>query len=252
MNRLERLYAINEEIRRRAPRPVSAARLAREFDVSRRTIERDLASLRSAGVALYAERGRAGGQRSIDRSGEVVLTLSTSEVTALMVSLAAGGPDLPFSEAGATASKRLLDGLPASTRIAVDSLRARIRTTAPPSTSTPSTSTDAPTNMAAPVSHRQVVGVRVKRTVEDAVRRQVIINMDYVDRAGNETSRSVEAHGFYHGGDGWYLIGWCLLRDGGRIFRLDRIRSARLTKRENPPRDLDETLGWVPNETATP
>ena len=39
--RLERLYALAEEIRRHAPVPVSAAALAEHFSVSRRTIERD-------------------------------------------------------------------------------------------------------------------------------------------------------------------------------------------------------------------
>src|SRR5689334_20604208 len=40
MNRLERLYAVAEAIRRRAPAPVSAAALAEEFGVTRRTMER--------------------------------------------------------------------------------------------------------------------------------------------------------------------------------------------------------------------
>ena len=50
MNRLERLHALTEHLRRVAPRPVSAASLADRFGVSRRTIERDLAALRNAGV----------------------------------------------------------------------------------------------------------------------------------------------------------------------------------------------------------
>jgi predicted DNA-binding transcriptional regulator YafY len=52
--------------------------------------------------------------------------------------------------------------------------------------------------------------------------------------------------------NGWYLVGWCHLRQAGRIFRLDRITSARLTRRPVAERDLDETLGWVPYETARP
>jgi predicted DNA-binding transcriptional regulator YafY len=59
MNRLERLYAMAEAIRRSGTQPISAAKLAVRFEVSRRTIERDLAVLRSAGVPLYADHGRA-------------------------------------------------------------------------------------------------------------------------------------------------------------------------------------------------
>lgn len=231
MTRLERLYAISEAIRRRAPRPVSAARLADEFGVSRRTIERDLAALRSAGVPLYAEHGRKGGQVSIDRPGNIVLTLSTSEVAALLVALAAAGEDMPFNEAGSTATKRLLDGLPDNTRVGVEDLRSRIRT---------------------PIDHIHRTSNRIRRTVEEAVRRSVVVNLRYIDAHGNRTTRSVEAVGFYNGNDGWHLIGWCQLRNAGRIFRLDRIQTAHLTKRRSPPRDVDETLGWVPHDLATP
>lgn len=241
MNRLERLYAITEEIRRRAPNPVSASALAEEFGVTRRTVERDLASLRSAGVPLFGEHGRSGGQRTLSAgrdggvasSRTVVLALSTAEVTALIMALATAGPDMPFNENGVTAAKRLLDGLPDATRISVETLRSKIRTGAPEEPTTGSRAR-----------------ARARRTVEEAVRRQVVVNIDYADRSGRTTRRSVDAVGFHLGSGGWYLIGWCHLRQAGRVFRLDRIGSARLTRKAIPQRDVDETLGWVPQETA--
>ncbi len=63
-----------EPVRRAAPQPVSSGRqLAERLGVTRRTIERDLSALRRAGVPLYAEHGRTGGQVSLDRSGSAVL-----------------------------------------------------------------------------------------------------------------------------------------------------------------------------------
>jgi predicted DNA-binding transcriptional regulator YafY len=231
MNRLERLYAISERLRRAGGRPVSAARLADELEVSRRTVERDLDTLRRAGVPLYAQHGRAGGQHTLDRAGSVVLSLSTSEVVALLVALRSAGADMPFADAGRTATERLLAGLATGSRMEVEALRARIRT---------------------PESDRAPAPARVRRTVEEAVRRSVVVNIDYVDQHGAATSRAVEPVGLYSGGDGWYLIGWCRMRDAGRIFRFDRIRSARLTRQTCPPRDVDETLGWVPHQVAAP
>jgi predicted DNA-binding transcriptional regulator YafY len=231
MTRLERLYAIAERLRRSGSRPLSAARLAREFEVSRRTIERDLAALRGAGVPLYADRGRRGGQHTLDRTGTVVLTLSTSEVVALLVALASSSSDMPYGDAGDAATQRLLDGLNTTTRLEVAELRQRIRTA---------------------TGERHRAPARIRRTIEEAVRLSAVVNLTYVDRSGNRTSRPVEAVGHYSGGDGWYLIGWCRLRGAGRIFRLDRIRSAQLTREVVEPRDVDEVLGWVPHQLTSP
>ena len=61
MNRTDRLYAIVEELRAVAPRPRSGRWLALRFEVSTRTVERDIAALQQAGVPVYAEPGRTGG-----------------------------------------------------------------------------------------------------------------------------------------------------------------------------------------------
>jgi predicted DNA-binding transcriptional regulator YafY len=230
VNRLERLYAVTEAIRRRAPRPVSAAALADEFGVTRRTMERDLAALRAAGVPLYGLDGRTGGQQLATTGGRVVFSLSAEEATSLLLAATVAGP-MPYSGSARAAVSRILDSLPDDTRVGVDDLRERLRAT---------------------VGAGIRATPRVQRTVEEAVRRQVVVNVDYEDRDGVRTRRAVEPVGFYGGGDGWFLIGWCRLREGGRIFRLDRIRSARLTREPAPVRDVDDTLGWVPEDLVTP
>ena len=59
MNRTDRLYALVEELRAVAPRP--ARQLAGRYEVSTRTIERDILALQEAGVPIYAVAGRGGG-----------------------------------------------------------------------------------------------------------------------------------------------------------------------------------------------
>lgn len=61
MNRTDRLYALVEELRAVAPRPRSARQLAERYEVSTRTIERDILALQESGVPVYAETGRCGG-----------------------------------------------------------------------------------------------------------------------------------------------------------------------------------------------
>jgi predicted DNA-binding transcriptional regulator YafY len=221
---------VTEELRRRAPGEVSAARLAERFEVSRRTIERDLASLQEAGVPLYASMGRTGGYGLDRRTGRVAVTLSAAEVTALLLALSAA-EGMPFADSAEQAAARLLDCLPAETRVHVDQLRSRLRTVPPnPPKPTP----------------------RVRMAVEEAVRRSAVVRLAYCDRHGRTSRRDVEAVGFYGGADGWYLVGWCRLRRAGRVFRLDRIINAHVTSEIVPARDVDETLGWVPTPTVMP
>jgi predicted DNA-binding transcriptional regulator YafY len=230
MNRLERLYAIQEQLRRRSPSSVVAARLADEFGVTTRTIERDVVALRSAGVPIDGNVGRTGGYRLERTNGTAVFSLNPEEVVAfLLATQAAAG--MPFTTAATTATQRLLDALPEATRVRVEELRDRIRAARPD---------------LAPVRPA------VRRVVEAAVRDRLVVRLRYVDAAGVETSRSVEAHGFYGADDGWYLNAWCRLRSDGRIFRLDRIQQANATREHAPHRDMDEVLGWVPHEVARP
>src|ERR1043166_5072212 len=61
MNRTDRLYALVEELRARAPRFMRASELAERFEVTTRTIERDLLALQEAGVPIWAQPGPGGG-----------------------------------------------------------------------------------------------------------------------------------------------------------------------------------------------
>ncbi|WP_433450032.1 helix-turn-helix transcriptional regulator [Streptomyces sp. CA-142005] len=87
MNRTDRLYALVEELRAAAPRPRSARALARRFEVSVRTIERDLAALQQSGVPIHAEPGRSGGYVLDKERTLPPLTITPAEATALAVAL---------------------------------------------------------------------------------------------------------------------------------------------------------------------
>ncbi|MER6878459.1 HTH domain-containing protein, partial [Amycolatopsis sp. NPDC000673] len=94
MNRTDRLYALVEELRAVAPRTRTAAWLAARFEVSVRTIERDLGALRETGVPIWTETGRTGGY-GLDRERTLPpLTLTPEEAIAITVALrsAAGSP----------------------------------------------------------------------------------------------------------------------------------------------------------------
>ncbi len=200
-----------------------ARELADRFGVSRRTIERDLDTLRLAGVPLYGDRGRRGGTGLIAAGPTRPISLTPAEATALVVA-AHLSPDAPFASAGRSAIEKILGALDEGGRVATETLRGRFRLAAPPARARP----------------------RVRSTIEDAVRQQRVVRIGYTDRNGVSTRRDVDPVGLYLDVDHWALIGWCHLRADARMFLLDRIGEARLTRRAAEPHDLDEMIGWVP------
>ena len=87
MNRLDRLYALVEELRAAGSLGRSAPRLAERFEVSVRTIERDILALQEAGVPVSAQLGRRGGY-VLDRSMTLPpLNFTPAEAVAMAVGL---------------------------------------------------------------------------------------------------------------------------------------------------------------------
>lgn len=229
MNRLERLYAISDHLRRHAPAPVSALSLARRFDVSRRTIERDLAALKEAGLTLTANHGPHGGVR-LQTVGRVLLVLTPAELAALLLAATIAG-DMPYASAAKTATGKLSEALPPAARVQVERLCRRIQVV-PPSMS----------------SGRP----RVRSVLEDALRTSRVVRIGYTDRNGQRTERDVEPVGFYGDVGGWAMVGWCRLRQDGRLFRLHRISHADLLIEAAPERDYAATLGYIPDPGVRP
>lgn len=97
--------------------PVTARMLAEEFEVSTRTIYRDVDQLAYAGIPIYCERGREGGIR-LDKSwSNRSFGLTPTEIEALLAAndqdlLADLGLDLPVTDA----QRKLLLTLPGSVR----------------------------------------------------------------------------------------------------------------------------------------
>ena len=107
VNRTDRLYALFEELRAVAPRPRSARWLAGRFEVSTRTVERDIDALQQSGVPIYAEPGRTGGY-VVDRARTLPpVNLTPAEAVAMALALQQLD-GTPFHLAASTALRKLL------------------------------------------------------------------------------------------------------------------------------------------------
>ena len=107
VNRTDRLYALVEDLRASAPRPRSARQLAARYEVSSRTIERDILALQESGVPVYAEPGRRGGY-AIDKTMTLPpVNFTAAEMVAIAVALARD-ERTPFAAATRSALRKVL------------------------------------------------------------------------------------------------------------------------------------------------
>jgi predicted DNA-binding transcriptional regulator YafY len=226
VNRTDRLYALVEELRAVAPRPRSARRLAGRFEVSVRTIERDISALQQSGVPIYAEPGRTGGY-CLDKARTLPpVNLTPGEAVAMAVALR-GLAGTPFRSVAGSALRKLVAAMQRDDAAAAHDLAGRV-------------------HLLGDV-HEPPPGHRVPA---DALVSRRVLRIGYRDRAGVVTRREIEPLGYVGKPGHWYLVAWCRLRDGVRAFRTDRIASVSVTAEVFPPRplrreDLDIPYGVV-------
>jgi predicted DNA-binding transcriptional regulator YafY len=229
MNRTDRLYAIVEELRAHAPRKMRAAQLAERFDVTTRTIERDLLALQEAGVPIWAQPGPGGGYGLNVETTLPPLNLTPAEAAAIAIAIAATRA-MPFAEAGHSALRKLAGVMAAAPKDTATRLVSQIRVAAGP---------DGPVS---PISE----------VIQQALLDAVAVEITYRDGQDHETARVVEPVGLFGTRHGWYLAGWCRLRQGPRAFRLDRIGQVTLTDDAITPRAFGDVLPDLPYEMAEP
>lgn len=213
MNRTDRLYALVEELRAYAPRPRTARALADRFEVSVRTIERDLTALLEAGVPIYATPGPGGGY-ALDKSRTLPpVNFTAEEATALAIALARPAAS-PLGDSLRSALHKVVAAMPSTDAAAAHRLARRV----------------------ALLPHASDARPPAARTIEQALVDSLVVEIDYEDRHGQRSERLVEPVALVGSGEAWYLVGHCRLRGDGRSFRLDRIVHARLTDEAAPER----------------
>ncbi|MEV1051579.1 WYL domain-containing protein [Streptomyces sp. NPDC049887] len=184
---------------------MTAAELARELEVSERTVTRDALALSEAGVPVYADRGRAGGYRLVGGYRTRLTGLARSEAEALFLSGVPGAlREMGLEDAASAARLKVSAALLPSLRDASRSAEQRFHLDAPGWYQEPQTPDLLP-------------------VVAEAVWDDRVLTARYRD-----AERRLEPHGLVLKAGVWYL---CALADSTsfRVYRIDRFTAASLT-----------------------
>jgi predicted DNA-binding transcriptional regulator YafY len=230
MNRSDRLYALVEELRAAGPRGRTARQLAGRFEVSVRTVERDLSALGQAGVPLATRQGRSGGY-SLDPSMSLPpLNFTPREAAAVAVALSRGDHVL-FARDARSALQKIVAAMPQRALEEARAAAAKVRL------------------LVQPVPDPDA---EIAETAWRAVRDNHVLRIRYIDVGGLETEREVEPQHIVVGPNGSYLTAWCHLRQEDRVFRMDRITSAKRTPALPRPRRAVREVRVDGHETRLP
>jgi predicted DNA-binding transcriptional regulator YafY len=202
VNRIDRLLAILLELQRRGE--TRAQDLADHFEVSVRTVYRDVQAISETGVPVVATPGK--GYRLMDGFFLPPVSFTSDEAAALVL----GGEfvrervDSELRKAADQALAKLEAILPAARRDEVARWRGELTFA----------------SARAPGDEVRLGELRA------AIHNRNVLRIDYWGyRRPAAESREVEPVSLVHLRDGWSVAGYCRARQAGRFFRLERIQT---------------------------
>ena len=201
---------------------ITAKELAERFEVSTRTIYRDIDAISIAGVPIYTEKGKGGGIRLMPDFVMNKSVLNETEQQEILSSLQ-GLAQLNIVQTDTTLEK----------------LSATFNKTA----------TDW---LEVDFSEWESNNTQIFATLKKAILQHQIIEFDYLTSDGQITHRQVEPVKLWFKSRAWYLKTFCLLRQSARIFKLTRIRNLTLTDLHFPERETLPIVGQVETDLSTP
>lgn len=227
--RADRLVSLVLLLRQRGR--LSADTLARELEVSTRTVLRDIEALSAAGVPVYAERGRHGGFALLPGFRTELTGLNHDEALALLTAGSGRGEQVfGLGSALASAMRKVVDALPESHRVTAGDAAQRFLV---------EPETD--------LLSRRLVTEEVPRTAMREVRRAVVtghkLRIHYAATGQPPRWRTVDPVGLVTVRDRAYLL--ATKSGADRTYRLSRILSAEeLPEAAQRPNQVDLDRIW--------
>lgn len=216
MNHLSRLLAILTILK--SKRIVTGTELAKKFEVSLRTIYRDIKKLEESGVPIITIEGR--GYSIMDDYMIAPIMFNEMEVNALITAeqLIAKTNDDSLIKHFEQTLQKIKSVFKSTLKSQGEILNSKMLVF--------KNKTDEVKTKS--LSHIQMAIINF-RTIE----------MAYEDRVQESTFRKIEPLAIYSINDNWIVIAWCQLRQDYRSFRLDRIQQFRILEETFEDRNFD-------------
>ncbi len=229
--RIDRMLAITVMLLNRDR--ISARELAEKFEVSVRTVYRDIDAINMAGIPVISYAGNNGGF-GIMPNYRLERQLLTFDSMVSILSALRGVNDTLGDDSLDGAIEKITNLVP---RERVADLKSR---------------TDRIVMDIMPWGYtsRQRENIQC---LHAAVAGNSLIEFEYWSYRGDGTIRTVEPMTLVFKGYAWYLFGYCLMRNDYRLFKLSRMRNIRVTdrtfvRRERSFRDYEKVVESSPRK----
>ncbi|MDX2174520.1 MAG: YafY family protein [Bacteroidota bacterium] len=205
MNRIDRVTAILIQLQ--SKRVVKAQDIANRFNISLRTVYRDIRTLEEAGVPLIGETGIGYSIMDGYRLPPVMLTMD--EATA-------------FLTAEKLVEKLTDTSTDESFKSAMYKIKAVLRSTEKDYIETLDNHIEVLTNPYIPKEHNTQNSLQpILKSISE---KKVLTISYFANHSQESTLRNIEPVGIFYSGSNWHLLAFCQLRNDYRDFRLDRIK----------------------------
>lgn len=208
---------------------IGAQELADMFEVSPRTIYRDIDTINLAGIPVRATSGVGGGFEIMEKYKLDNKVFSSNELSILLMGLSSLSNMMHTEELTHTLAK-VKSFIPADQAKAISLKAGQI-------------SIDL-----SPWIGNKNISVYLEK-IKAALLENKLLSFEYTDGHGNQTLRAVEPYKLLLKDSHWYLHGYCQLRNDFRLFKLSRmsdlnIEEETFTLREyqEPTLEFDEIL----------
>ena len=196
---------------------IGAQELADKFEVSTRTIYRDMDAINMAGIPVCSTSGVGGGFEIMQNYKIEKKVFTDADLSAILTGLY-GLSDMVRGDDLINVLAKVKSFIPADREKYIETKANRIYIDLSPW-----------------IGNRNTE--RYLKIIKAALEENRLLTFEYADRYGNKSTRNAEPYRLVLKSNHWYFQGYCLVRNDLRLFRLSRISDLQMSRESFVPRD---------------